>query len=160
MAFLHTFMHKTIFYKLFSFIELRETNFLILIVKNLFSIESHEILIWIEWDLFNCDIEVKIFHMNSSWFFQILVAFSLSVHGFEVVQPMFIKFDCSRSYRSHRDGIPSSWITLMHTQAFRKISQLVIFKLSSCDLSPPLEPVTSGSSKVHRMSYTHPNLIP
>jgi len=48
----------------------------------------------------------------------------------------------------------------MHTQAFRKISQLVIFKLSSCDLSPPLKPVTSGSSKVHRMSYTHPNSIP
>ena len=47
----------------------------------------------------------------------------------------------------------------MHTQAFRKISQIVIFKLSSCDLSPPLEPVTSGSSKVREMSYTQPNLI-
>ena len=47
----------------------------------------------------------------------------------------------------------------MHTQAFRKISQLVIFKLSSCDLSPPLEPLTSESSNVHKMSYTHPNLI-
>jgi hypothetical protein len=48
----------------------------------------------------------------------------------------------------------------MHSQAFRKISQLVIFKLSSCDLSPPLKPVTGGSSKVHKMSYTHPNSIP
>jgi hypothetical protein len=48
----------------------------------------------------------------------------------------------------------------MNTQAFKNISQLVIFKLSSCDLSPPLEPVTGGSSKVHRMSYTHPNSIP
>ena len=47
----------------------------------------------------------------------------------------------------------------MHTQAFGKISQLVIFKLSSCDLSPPLKLVTSGSSKVHKRSYTHPNLI-
>jgi hypothetical protein len=46
----------------------------------------------------------------------------------------------------------------MNTQAFRKTSQLVIFKLSSCDLSPPLKPLTGGSSKVHRMSYTHPNL--
>ena len=45
----------------------------------------------------------------------------------------------------------------MNTQAFRNISQLVIFKLSSSDLSPPLEPVTGGSSKVHRMSYNHPN---
>ena len=48
----------------------------------------------------------------------------------------------------------------MNTQAFRKISQLVIFKLSSCDLSPPLEPVTSESLKLCKMSYTHPNLIP
>jgi hypothetical protein len=48
----------------------------------------------------------------------------------------------------------------MNTQAFRKISQLVIFKLSSCDLSPPLKPVTGGSLKVHRMSYTHTNSIP
>jgi hypothetical protein len=48
----------------------------------------------------------------------------------------------------------------MHTQYFRKVSQLVIFKLSSCDLSPPLKLVTGGSLKVHKMSYTHPNLIP
>ena len=38
-------------------------------------------------------------------------------------------------------------------------SQLVIFKLSSCDLSPPLEPVTGGSLKVRKMSYTQPNSI-
>ena len=48
----------------------------------------------------------------------------------------------------------------MHTQAFRKISQLVNFKLSSCDLSPPLKPVAGGSSKVRKMSYTHPNSNP
>ena len=47
----------------------------------------------------------------------------------------------------------------MHTQDFRKISQLVIFKLSSCDSSPPLEPVTGESSDDHKMSYTHPNSI-
>jgi hypothetical protein len=47
----------------------------------------------------------------------------------------------------------------MKTQAFRKISQLVIFMPSSCDLSPPLKPVTSGSLKIRKMSYTHPNLI-
>ena len=48
----------------------------------------------------------------------------------------------------------------MHTQDFRKISQLVNFKLSSCDLSPPLKPVAGGSSNVGKMSYTHPKLIP
>jgi hypothetical protein len=47
----------------------------------------------------------------------------------------------------------------MHTQDFRNISQLVIFKLSSCDLSPPLKSITGGSSKVRKMSYTHPNSI-
>ena len=98
--------------------------------------------------------------MNSSWFFRILVAFSSSVHGFEVVHPMFIKFGSSRNYESHQDWISSSWIIHMHTQAFRNISQLVIFKLSSCDLSPPLEPVTCESLKLHKMSYTHPNSIP
>ena len=48
----------------------------------------------------------------------------------------------------------------MNTQTFKKIPQLVIFKLSSCDLSPPLKLAVGGSSKVHKMSYTHPNLIP
>jgi hypothetical protein len=47
----------------------------------------------------------------------------------------------------------------MHTQAFRKISQLVIFMLSSCHLSPPLKLVTGGSSKDRKISYTHQNLI-
>ena len=56
--------------------------------------------------------------------------------------------------------IPSSYLTHLHTQAFRKISQVVIFKLSSCDSSPPLELVTGESSNIHKMSYTHPNLIP
>ena len=46
------------------------------------------------------------------------------------------------------------------TQAFRKISSLVIFRLSSCDSSPPLRLTVGGSSKVHKMSYNHPNYIP
>jgi hypothetical protein len=82
------------------------------------------------------------------------------MHGFEVVQPMFIKFYSSSNHESHWDVIPSSYLTHLHTQAFRKISQVVIFKLSSCDSSPPLEPVTGESSNDHKMSYTHPNLIP
>ena len=80
------------------------------------------------------------------------------MHGFGVVQPMFIKFNNSRNYESHQDVKPSSYLTHMHTQAFINISQLVIFKLSSCDLSPPLEPITGESLNVHKMSYTHPNL--
>ena len=48
----------------------------------------------------------------------------------------------------------------MHIQDFRNISSLVIFRLSSCDSSPPLRLIVGGSSKVHRMSYTHPNSIP
>jgi hypothetical protein len=82
------------------------------------------------------------------------------VHGFEVVQPMFNKFNSTSKHESHRDVKPSSYLTHFHTQAFKKISQVVIFKLSSCDSSPPLEPVTGESSNVHEMSYTHPNLIP
>ena len=65
-----------------------------------------------------------------------------------------------RNHESHQDVKPSSYITHLHTQAFRKISQVVIFKLSSCDSSPPPKPVTGESSNVHKMSYTHPNLIP
>jgi hypothetical protein len=48
----------------------------------------------------------------------------------------------------------------MHTQAFRKISQVVNFKLFPCDLSPPLKPAVGGFSKDRKMSYTHPNSIP
>ena len=48
----------------------------------------------------------------------------------------------------------------MNTQAFRNISQLVILKLSSCDLSPPLKPTVGVFSKDHKMSYTHINSIP
>jgi hypothetical protein len=120
-------------------------------VKNTFSIEYKEILIQVECELFHCDLEVKIFHMNSSYFFRVFVSISSTVHGFGVIQPMFIKFNNLRNYESHRDVIPSSYINHMHTQALRKISQLVIFKLSSCDSSPPLEPVTSESSNVHKM---------
>ena len=82
------------------------------------------------------------------------------MHGFEVVQPMFIKFNSPSNNESHQDVIPSSYLTHLHTKAFRKISQVVIFKLSSFDSSPPLEPVTGESSNVDKMSYTHPNLIP
>ena len=81
------------------------------------------------------------------------------MHGFEVVQPMFIKFDSSSNHERHRDVIPSAYLTHFHTQALRKISQVVILKLSSYDSSPPLEPVTGESSKDHKMSYTHPNSI-
>jgi hypothetical protein len=81
------------------------------------------------------------------------------VHGFEAVQPMFIKFNSSNNHESHRDVIPSLYLTHLHTQAFRKISQVVIIKLSSCDSSPPLEPITGESSNDHKMSYTHLNLI-
>jgi hypothetical protein len=73
---------------------------------------------------------------------------------------MFIKFDSSSNHESHLDVIESSYITHFHTQAFKKISQVVIFNLSSCDSSPPLEPVTGESSNDHKMSYTDPNSIP
>ena len=73
---------------------------------------------------------------------------------------MFIKFDSSSNNETHRDVIPSSYLTYLNNQAFRKFLQVVIFKLSSCDSSPPLELVTSESSNIHKMSYTHPNLIP
>ena len=46
------------------------------------------------------------------------------------------------------------------TQASGNISQLVNFELLPCDLSPPLKHVADGSSKVRKMSYTHPNSIP
>jgi hypothetical protein len=82
------------------------------------------------------------------------------MHGFEAVQPMFIKFNSLSNHESHRDVIPSSYLTHFHTKAFRKISQVVIFKLSSCESSPPLELVTGESSNDHKMNYTHPNSIP
>ena len=128
-------------------------------MKNTFSIESQEILIRIEWDLFHRDLEAKIFHMNSSWFFRVFDEISSTVHGFEAVEPMFIKFDSSSNNETHRDVIPSSYLTYLNTQDFRKFLQVVIFKLSPCDSSPPLEPVTGESSNNHQMSYTHPNLI-
>ena len=81
------------------------------------------------------------------------------MHGFEAVWPMFIKFDSSSNHETHKDVIPSAYLTHLHTQAFRKFLQVVIFKLSPCDSSPPLEPVTDESSNDHRMSYTHPNSI-
>ena len=92
--------------------------------------------------------------------FSSFVTISSTVHGFGAVQPMFNKFISSSNHESHRDVIPSSYLTHFHTQAFRKISQVVIFKLSSCDSSPPLELVTGESLNDHKMSYTHPNSIP
>ena len=47
----------------------------------------------------------------------------------------------------------------MHTQDFRKISQLVNFESFPCDLSPPLKPAFCGFLKDRKMSYTHQNLI-
>ena len=82
------------------------------------------------------------------------------MHGFEVVEPMFIKFDSSSNNETHQDVIPSSYLTYLNTQAFIKFLQVVIFKLSPCDSSPPLEPVTGESSNDHKMRYTHPNSIP
>ena len=73
---------------------------------------------------------------------------------------MFIKFYSLSNHETHQDVIPSAYLIHLHTQAFRKFSQVVIFKLSSCDSSPPLEPVTSETSNDHKMSYTHPNSIP
>ena len=103
-------------------------------------IESQRILIRFEWDLFHCDLEAKISHMNSSWFFRVFDEISSTVHGFEAVQPMFTKFDSSSNNKTHQDVITSSYLTYLNTQAFRKFLQVVIFKLSSCDSSPPLEP--------------------
>ena len=129
-------------------------------MKNILSIESHQIIIQIKWDLFHCVLEEKSFHMNSSFFFLVLVEISSSVHGFVVVQPMFTKSDSLSNFELYQDWNTSTSLTHIHTQAFRKISQLVNFKLCSCDLSPPLKPVVGGSSKVHKMSYVHPNSIP
>ena len=97
--------------------------------------------------------------MNSSYFFWVFDEISSTVHGFGAVQDMFNKFNSSSNHASHQDVKPSSYLTHLHTQAFIKISQVVIFKLFSCDSSPPLEPVTGESSNNHKMSYTHPNLI-
>ena len=72
-------------------------------MKNLFLIKTHELLIQIKWDLFQCDLEVKSFHMKSSWFFHFLVEFSSLVHGFLVVQPMTNKFECLNIFESHEN---------------------------------------------------------
>ena len=81
------------------------------------------------------------------------------MHGFVVVQPMFTKSNCLRNIEPYQDWNTSTSLTHMHTQTFRKISQLVNFKLFPCDLSPPLKPTVGGFSKDRKMSYTHPNSI-
>ena len=75
------------------------------------------------------------------------------------VQPMFNKFESLSTSESHQDWESSTWIIQMYIQAFRKISSLVICRLSSCDSSPPLRLVVGGSLKVHKTSYTHLNSI-
>ena len=82
------------------------------------------------------------------------------MHGFVAIQPMFTKSDSLSNFEPYQDWKTSTLLTHMHTQAFGNISQLVNFKLSSCDLSPPLKPIAGGTSKVRKMSYTHPNSIP
>ena len=66
------------------------------------------------------------------------------------VQPMFNKFESLSTFESHQDWESSTWLIQMHIQAFRKISSLVIFRLSSCDSSPPLKMAVGGSSKVRK----------
>jgi hypothetical protein len=68
-----------------------------------------------------------------------------------------------RQFKKQRNtsGCDTKFISyLFEHSSFQKVLQVVIFKLSSCDSSPPLEPVTSESSNDHRMSSTHPNSIP
>ena len=55
---------KQVLTNFYQFFELHKTNFSSWLWRNTFSIESQEILIQIEWDLFHCDLEEKIFHMN------------------------------------------------------------------------------------------------
>ena len=52
------------------------------IVKNLFSAESHEIHLRIEWDMFLQDPEWKYYHMKPCSIFQFLVEFSSPTHYF------------------------------------------------------------------------------
>ena len=73
---------------------------------------------------------------------------------------MFTKSDNLSNFEPYQDWLKSTSLTHMHTQSFGKTLQLVNFKLSSCDLSPPLKAIAGGSLKVRKMSYTHPNLIP
>ena len=96
----------------------------ILFTEIVFSIKTHKILIWIEWDLFHCVLEEKSFHMNSSCCFLVLVEISLSVHGFVVVHPMFTKFDSLSYFEPYQDWKTSTSLTHMHTQGFRKIHNL------------------------------------
>ena len=57
--------HSFIKLQTFSFIDPHETHFFITDCKNLFSIESHEIHLGIEWDLFLHDQELKSYHIKS-----------------------------------------------------------------------------------------------
>jgi hypothetical protein len=82
------------------------------------------------------------------------------MHGFGTVLPIFTKFESLSNYDLHQDCKLSSRLIHMHNQAFRKISQLVNFKLFPCDLSPPLKPVVGVFLKDRKMSCTHPNSIP
>ena len=100
--------------------------------------------------------------MKSSWFFQFLVKFSSPVHEFWLFSPFqqVCEFKYFFNAESHEDRESSSYLIKMHIQVSKEFSTLVIFRLSSCDLSPPLKLAIGGSLKVHKMSYTHPNSIP
>jgi len=75
--------HSFIKLQTFSFIEPHEINFFIMDCKNLFSPESHEIHLGIEWDMVLHDPKWKSYHMKSSSIFQFWVKFSLPVHDFD-----------------------------------------------------------------------------
>ena len=84
----------------------------------------------------------EILSYELKFFFWVLVEISSSVHGFVAVQPMFTKFDNLRNFEPYQDWKTSTSLTHMHTQAFRKISQLVNFK--AIFLWPFTSPQTSN----------------
>ena len=146
MAFWQTFLNSLNYIRLIFHIDCEEHIF-DRISRNTYLNQMRLVSLWSRSE--NISYELKLI-------FRVFVAISSTVHGFEAVQPMFIKFNSSSNHESHQDVIPSSYLTHFHTKAFKNISQVVIFNLSSCDSSPPLEPVTGESSNDHKMSYTNP----
>ena len=88
--------------------------------ENLFSIESHEIHIRIEWDLFLHYLESKSFHMKSSSFFQVLVEFSSPVHD----------FGCSTHFEKFVSLSTSSMLNHMRIGNKVHVLSTCIFKIS------------------------------
>ena len=152
-------MRKNSFDKLFQFIELHETNFYLdceehifdQISKNTYPNRMGLVSLWSRSE--NLSYELKLI-FSSFWrnFIDRAWIWGCLAHVHQIRQ--------FEHHETHRDVIPSSYLTYLNTQAFRKFLEVVIFKLSSCDSSPPLEPVTGESSNDHRMSSTNPNLIP